>query len=138
MFNPAHNNGMGMPPENNGNNQQTTTGQAQSPNGPYHMVLIPIYRPIDQRSVEQIRQSADDFELRNDFRSAYRELNLLALRGDVDAQYKIGMYCFLALGMRESFSRAYLSFQRAAAQGHEEAQKIVALFDQHPFLKSLS
>lgn len=128
MFNFPRNNGMGMPSLNQG--QPLNLGRMT--------VLYMPYRQIDSRSNEQIWQSAQALEARADYRLAFREFTALASRNVTEAKFKLGQYCFLALGQPESFSRAYLAFQRAAADGHEEAQRMVALFDQFPILKSLS
>lgn len=128
MYNFPRNNGMGMPSANQG--QPLNVGGIT-------VLYIP-YRRIDERSNEQIWESAQALEARAEYRVAFREFSTLASRGVTEAKFKLGQYCFLALGQPESFSRAYLAFQRAAADGHEEAQKMVALFDQFPILKSLS
>jgi TPR repeat protein len=55
---------------------------------------------------------------RRDYRAAARILDGLARKGNVEAQFKLGVLYLRGMGVKQNFKRAAGWFQRGAARGH--------------------
>jgi TPR repeat protein len=52
----------------------------------------------------------------------FKSLKALAEKGDVDAQYKLGMMCYNGDGVEQDFKEAFKWLKKAVDQGHARAQ----------------
>jgi TPR repeat protein len=68
---------------------------------------------------------------RGDFKTAQAELQPLAAKGDVSAEYTLGIASYNALGTPQDYAVALKWFSRAAAQGLAPAQYCLAVMYAH-------
>jgi len=86
-------------------------------------VLIVLLSLLVSPAIAQDYVKAFNAYLRGDYALAEREFRPLAERGNVLAQYKLGLMYNSGEGVQQDFAEAVRWFHRAAAQGYAPAQK---------------
>lgn len=85
------------------------------------IVLMCLFFPIASESVADVRKGKDAFD-RCDFKTALKEFQEDAEKGDPESQNRIGLLYWEGKGTTKDCNEAMKWFQRAAEKGHAEAQ----------------
>lgn len=80
-----------------------------------------LIRTIQRQDKSQWQEGIAAYKA-GDYRIAFAKLHPLAAKGDVDAQFFVGVMCFRGQGVEQDFRQSLIWYLKAAEQGDAQAQ----------------